>query len=343
MTGTGPAIEARGICKSFGTTKALVDVDLVADTGRVFALLGPNGAGKTTLVRILTTLLRPDAGTARVAGFDVVRNAAELRHVIGLTGQFAAIDKLLTGRENLEMVGELFQMTRANASRRADELLETLSLAEAADRLARTYSGGMTRRLDLAASLMAKPPLLFLDEPTTGLDPRTRADVWSTIDDLVASGTTLLLTTQYLEEADRLAHRIAVMDRGRVVAEGTSDELKSTLGGNVVEMVVPEATMDLALHALGHIPDGGRVDRERQRITLPAPDGMESLQAALDRLRAAGVVLDDIGLRRPSLDDVFLALTGYEAGEEEAPGPEQSGHTHRGRVEPLGRAGAAGP
>ena len=316
------AIEARGICKSFGTTRALADVDLVAAAGRVFALLGPNGAGKTTLVRILATLLRADAGTARVAGFDVVNDAAAVRRVIGLTGQFAAIDTLLTGRENLEMVGQLCQLPRRDASRRAAGLLERFGLAEAADRLARTYSGGMARRLDLAASLMAKPPVLILDEPTTGLDPRTRADVWSTVDDLVASGTTVLLTTQYLEEADRLAHHIAVMDRGRVVAEGTSDELKSRLGGDVVEMIVPEAKIDVALQALGPMPDGGRVDRERQRITLPAPEGMASLRAALDRLDGAGVSVDDIGLRRPSLDDVFLALTGHGASDGEAPGPD---------------------
>lgn len=332
MNGVGPAIEARGISKSFGTTRALIDVDLVADAGRVFGLLGPNGAGKTTLVRILTTLLRPDTGTASVAGFDVVEDANQVRGVIGLTGQFAAVDDLLTGRENLEMVGELCQLSRRDASRRAVELLERLDLSQAADRLARTYSGGMRRRLDLAASLVAEPPVLILDEPTTGLDPRTRADVWTTIDDLVASGTTLLLTTQYLEEADRLAHQIAVMDRGRVVAEGTSDELKSRLGGEVVEMVVPEAKIDQALQALGPIPDGGRVDRERQRITLPAPGGMDSLQASLDRLRGGGVLVDDIGLRRPSLDDVFLALTGHGAGEEEAPVPDRPGRAHGRRV-----------
>jgi ABC-2 type transport system ATP-binding protein len=332
MNGAGAVIEASGICKSFGTTRALDGVDLVAEAGRVFALLGPNGAGKTTLVRILATLLRPDAGTARVAGFDVVADAAGLRRVIGLTGQFAAVDDLLTGRENLEMAGELCQLPRREAGRRAVELLDRFDLAEAAERLARTCSGGMKRRLDLAASLMTRPPVLFLDEPTTGLDPRTRADVWSAVDDLVAEGTTVLLTTQYLEEADRLAHRIAVMDRGRVVAEGTADELKSRLGGDVVEMIVPEAKIDQALRALGPMPDGGHVDRERQRITLPAPQGTASLRAALDRLGDVGVSVDNIGLRQPSLDDVFLSLTGHGAGDDEASRPERTGRRHRRSV-----------
>jgi ABC-2 type transport system ATP-binding protein len=332
MNGAGAVIEASGICKSFGTTRALDGVDLVAEAGRVFALLGPNGAGKTTLVRILATLLRPDAGTARVAGFDVVADAAGLRRVIGLTGQFAAVDDLLTGRENLEMAGELCQLPRREAGRRAVELLDRFDLAEAAERLARTCSGGMKRRLDLAASLMTRPPVLFLDEPTTGLDPRTRADVWSAVDDLVAEGTTVLLTTQYLEEADRLAHRIAVMDRGRVVAEGTADELKSRLGGDVVEMIVPEAKIDQALRALGPTPDGGHVDRERQRITLPAPQGTASLRAALDRLGDVGVSVDNIGLRQPSLDDVFLSLTGHGAGDDEASRPERTGRRHRRSV-----------
>jgi ABC-2 type transport system ATP-binding protein len=333
VNGAAPAIKAERICKSFGETRALIDVDLVADAGRVLALLGPNGAGKTTLVRILTTLLRADAGTATVAGLDVVRDAAQLRRVIGLTGQFAAVDPLLTGRENLEMVGQLCQLSRGEAARRARELLDRFGLAGAGDRLARTYSGGMTRRLDLAASLIAEPPVLVLDEPTTGLDPRTRADVWQTVEGLVASGTTVLLTTQYLEEADRLAHRVAVMDRGRVVAEGTSGELKARLGGDVVEMLVPEGGIDRALGSLAALRDGGRVDRERQRITLPAPDGMITLRAALDRLDSAGIAIEDIGLRRPSLDDVFLALTGHGATEngERAGGRRAQGRRRRGQ------------
>jgi len=311
-TTTTWAIEAHGVRKAFGDTQALDGVDLRAETGKVLALLGPNGAGKTTLVRILTTLLAADAGSARVAGFDVTRDAGAVRSMIGLSGQFAAIDDLLTGRENLEMVGELYRLGRREARRRAAEALEQFGLADAGDRLAKTYSGGMRRRLDLAAGLIARPPILILDEPTTGLDPRTRIEMWELIEWLVADGTTVLLTTQYLEEADRLAHRIVVIDRGRVVAEGTANQLKSNLGGDVVEMHVARAQdFDGAVSVVSSLADGAVVvDRDRQRLTLPAPEGPETLRAALDRLGDAGVALEDIGIRRPSLDDVFLSLTG---------------------------------
>jgi len=318
MTNTAAwAIEAKGVRKAFGDTHALDGVDLRAETGKVLALLGPNGAGKTTLVRILTTLLAADAGDARVAGFDVVHDAAAVRSMIGLSGQFAAIDNLLTGRENLEMVGELYRLGRREARRRAAEALDQFGLAEAGDRLAKTYSGGMRRRLDLAAGLIARPPILILDEPTTGLDPRTRLEMWELIERLVADGTTVLLTTQYLEEADRLAHRIVVIDRGRVVAEGTANDLKAALGGDVVEMHVARAQdFDRAAVAVATLGDGAAIlDRDRQRLTLPAQEGPATLRAALDRLGDAGVPLEDIGIRRPSLDEVFLSITGGAASE----------------------------
>jgi len=301
--------------KAFGDTQALDGVDLRAETGKVLALLGPNGAGKTTLVRILATLLAADAGSARIAGFDIADDPGGVRSMIGLSGQFAAIDDLLTGRENLEMVGELYRLGRREARRRASEALDQFGLAEAGDRLAKTYSGGMRRRLDLAAGLIARPPILILDEPTTGLDPRTRLEMWELIERLVADGTTVLLTTQYLEEADRLAHRIVVIDRGRVVAEGTANSLKSALGGDVVELHVARAQdFDRAAVAVAALGDGATVlDRERQRLTLPAQQGPATLRAVLDRLGDAGVTLEDIGIRRPSLDDVFLSLTGDAA------------------------------
>jgi ABC-2 type transport system ATP-binding protein len=329
-----PAIEAHGVTKSFGTTKALDGVDLVADAGRVLALLGPNGAGKTTLVRILTTLLAADSGWAKVAGLDVVKDAVELRRLIGVTGQFAAIDLLLTGRENLEMVGELSQISHPEARRRADELLEQFDLVDAADRQAKTYSGGMRRRLDLAASLIANPPVLVLDEPTTGLDPRTRTDVWAAVDRLVEGGTTVLLTTQYLEEADRLAHHIVVIDQGHVVAEGTADELKDRLGGDVVDVQLSRPDeIDTAFAAL-ELRDAGAIDRERQRLTLPAPDGVATLRVALDRLDGVGVGVDDIGLRRPSLDDVFLALTGHGVSSDDSGSPDSTRAGKRQRRRP---------
>jgi len=329
-------IEARGIEKSFGTTRALDGVEFAAEAGRVLALLGPNGAGKTTLVRILTTLLQPDSGSACVAGLDVVRDAVAVRSIIGLSGQFAAIDDLLTGRENLQMVGELYHLTRRDANNRAKGLLEQFGLGDAADRLAKTYSGGMRRRLDLAASLIARPPVLVLDEPTTGLDPRTRIDMWNAIDDLAVEGSTVLLTTQYLEDAERLAHHLVVIDHGRVIAEGTTDQLKDMLGGDVIELRVPEGTLfDDVVRAVESTGDGAMVlDRERKRITLPATEGSFTLRAVLQCLDDAGLEVHDIGIRRPSLDDVFLSLTGHGAEDVEpdsGPSTDKSDRSRRSR------------
>jgi ABC-2 type transport system ATP-binding protein len=308
-------IEAEAISKRFGPTQALADVDLEVEQGTVAALLGPNGAGKTTLVRILTTLLEPDRGRARVAGFDVVAEAAPLRSSIGLAGQFAAVDELLTGRENLELVGLWYHLDKREYRRRAQEVLERFSLTEAGDRLVKTYSGGMRRRLDIGASLIARPPVLFLDEPTTGLDPRTRNDLWEFIEELVAAGTTVLLTTQYMEEADRLAHRIVVLDVGRVIAEGTAAQLKARLGGDTLEArVAQRADLERAaalLAALAGAP--ARVDADQQRVSIPTHGGTALLIAAGRRFEEARIPLDDLGIRRPSLDDVFLALTGARA------------------------------
>lgn len=326
-------IEVRGIEKSFGTTRALDGVDFAAEMGRVLALLGPNGAGKTTSVRILTTLLQPDAGWAHVAGFDTVRDAAAVRSVIGLSGQFAAIDDLLTGRENLQMVGELYHLTRRDAQNRAKGLLERFGLGEAANRLAKTYSGGMRRRLDLAASLIARPPVLILDEPTTGLDPRTRIDMWTAIDELVAEGATVLLTTQYLEDAERLAHYLVVIDRGRVIAEGTTDQLKDMLGGDVIELRVPEGTLiDDVVRVVESSADGLVLDRDRRRITLPATLGSSTLGSVLQSLDVASLVIHDIGIRRPSLDDVFLSLTGHGAEDVEQGSGSSTGGSLRSRT-----------
>jgi ABC-2 type transport system ATP-binding protein len=323
----GASIDVEGVRKTFGTTVALAGVDLHADAARILALLGPNGAGKTTLVRILTTLLKPDAGHARVAGFDVVRDAASLRSVIGLAGQSAAVDGLLTGRENLELVGRLYHLPKAERAARAGEVLERLGLSGAADRVVKGYSGGMRRRLDLGASLVGRPEVLILDEPTTGLDPRTRNDVWRHIEDLVTEGTTVLLTTQYLEEADYLAHRIVVVDEGRVIAEGTSDELKDQMGGNVLEVRVAQAE-DLGragdvIARFGH----GRpqFDEDLKRVSIPARDGPSGLIAAGRMLEEQGIGLADLGIRRPSLDDVFLTLTGHGAGTPAGPQADGQG------------------
>ena len=305
---------AEGLEKSYGKTHALRGLDLEAEEGTILGLLGPNGAGKTTVVRILTTLLKPDAGRAEVAGLDVVKQAELLRSRIGLTGQYAAVDGNLTGRENLEMFGRLYRMPKKQARSRADELLERFDLVDSASRLVKTYSGGMRRRLDLAASLIVSPPVLFLDEPTTGLDPRSRLAVWDLIGELVAGGTTLLLTTQYLEEADRLANRIAVVDSGKVIAEGTSEELKARVGGERLEITVArEGELKAAAQVLKPYAYGeGDVlsDAGRRQTSVTVGSGRKPLAAVVRDLDAAGVEIEDLGLRRPTLDDVFLALTG---------------------------------
>jgi ABC-2 type transport system ATP-binding protein len=309
-------IEVEGLAKRFGSTQALAGVDLFAPEGKVLALLGPNGAGKTTLVRILATLLTPDRGRAVVAGCDVVDDAARLRPLIGLTGQFAAVDELLTGRENLELVGLLYHLGRSERRRRAQDVLERFSLTDAADHLVRTYSGGMRRRLDVGASLVGRPRVLFLDEPTTGLDPRTRNDVWHFVEDLVAGGTTVLLTTQYMEEAEHLAHRIVVIDAGTVVAEGTASQLKDRLGGDVLEARVRSASdLDQAASLIAALAHGApRVDHDERTVSIPTKGGPGVLIAAGQGLQAQGIALDDLGIRHPSLDDVFLSMTGH-AGE----------------------------
>ena len=315
------AIEAEGLHKAYGDTQALKGVDLEVRAGTILGLLGPNGAGKTTVVRILTTLLTPDAGRASVAGLDVVRDAALLRGMIGLTGQYAALDDNLTGRENLVLVGRLHHMTRVAASQRAAELLSRFELTDAADRPVRTYSGGMRRRLDLGASLVNEPHILFLDEPTTGLDPRSRNMLWQTIRELVSDGTTVLLTTQYLEEADVLADRIAVIDLGQVIAEGTSDELKRRVGGDRIELhVADRGQLQLAASTVGDLgADAPVVDEPEGRISLPVSSGSSVLAAVVRRLDDASIPISDLALRRPTLDDVFLTLTGSAATETEEP------------------------
>jgi ABC-2 type transport system ATP-binding protein len=326
---SGPAILAEGLEKSYGKTRALCGLDLAVEEGTVLGVLGPNGAGKTTAVRILATLLQPDAGRAEVVGLDVQRQADELRARIGLAGQYAAVDEYLTGRENLEMFGRLYHLPARIARRRADELLERFDLADAAGRIAKTYSGGMRRRLDLAASLVIAPPVLFLDEPTTGLDPRSRLGMWNLLEELVAGGTTVLLTTQYLDEADVLADRIAVVDHGRVIAEGTSEELKDQVGGERLEVsVARDSALDDAVEALKpHAGGEVHVDADRRRVIVPMVDGGARLAGVVRDLDAKGVAVDDLELRRPTLDDVFLALTGHAAeervnGAEPAPKPE---------------------
>jgi ABC-2 type transport system ATP-binding protein len=314
--GDAVAVSVHGLVKSYGPVRALAGVDLEVPTGTVLGLLGPNGAGKTTIIRILTTLLKPDAGSAQVDGLDVIADAAKLRERIGLAGQYAAVDENLTGLENLTMVGRLYGASRRAAKARGVELLERFDLVEAADRPTKTYSGGMRRRLDLAAALVARPPVLFLDEPTTGLDPRSRLSLWAVIEGLVAEGTTVLLTTQYLDEADRLADTIAVIDRGRLIAEGTSDELKDRLGGERLEIRLDDAAdPEVAVRALAAMSDEPPA-REDGVVKVSVRERTGAIVQAVRRLSEAGVGVDDLALRRPTLDEVFLALTGHGAEQD---------------------------
>ena len=322
------AIEAEGLVKHYGETVALDGVDLTVPVGTVLGVLGPNGAGKTTAVRILTTLLRPDAGRATVAGLDITRDATALRRVIGLTGQYAAVDENLTGRENLKMMGRLHHLSHREAATRAAQMLDRFELSGAADRTVKTYSGGMRRRLDLGASLINRPAVLFLDEPTTGLDPRSRKLLWATIRELVSDGTSLLLTTQYLEEADVLADRITVIDEGRVIAEGTSDDLKERVGGDRIDIHVTNAAdVQRAAAALASLGES-HLDEDEGRLSLPVTTGSNALTAVVRLLDDADIEITDLALRRPTLDDVFLALTGTTTEETPAEAPGRRGRRH---------------
>ena len=307
-----PIIEARGLTKAFGDTQALAGLDLVAESGHVTALLGPNGAGKTTFISAVATLLKPDAGELRVAGIDVLANPKLVRQVIGLAGQYASVEPAMTGLENLQMVARLFGLSKEEATTASVDVLGRLGLSDAGDKLVRDYSGGMRRRLDLGASLVGSPRLLLLDEPTTGLDPRSRIDLWEGIRGLVADGTDVLLTTQYLEEADQLARDVVIIDHGRVIASGTPDELKNMAGNDVIE-VRPrsaahlEAVRDVLANVAAEAP---RIDRDTQRVSAPVEDGANKLSTVVRLLDEGGITSDDIGLRRPTLDEVFLGLTG---------------------------------
>ena len=326
------AVIVDSLVKTFGVTKALDNLSLRVPEGTVLGLLGPNGAGKTTAVRVLSTLLRADSGHAEVGGVDVMRHPGRVRKLIGLTGQFTAVDDYLTGRENLVMFGRLYHMGRRASRQRADELLERFDLTDAASRIAKTYSGGMRRRLDIAASLVARPQVLFLDEPTTGLDPRSRLGMWSVIEDLVREGTTMLLTTQYLEEADLLASSIAVIDSGKVIAQGTSDELKAQVGGARIELVVrSEAELATAAAVLARLGDGAAptTDPGALRVSVPVAAAAGVLADAVRQLGSAGVEIVDLAVRRPTLDDVFLKLTGHVA-EDKPDAVEEPALTGRG-------------
>jgi len=323
-----PAIVVRGLTKSYGDTIALRGIDLEVPPGTVYGLLGPNGAGKTTAVRILATLLKPDEGSAHIHGIDVLAKPDMVRQIIGLAGQFAAVDELLTGRENLELVGRLYHLGGNEPRRRAQDLLERFELAEAADRTVRTYSGGMRRRLDLAASLVNRPAVLFLDEPTTGLDPRSRLGLWDIINDLVREGATLLLTTQYLEEADRLCQRVAVIDEGSVIAEGTTDELKDRMGGSVLELRVADSSrVRRAAQLLEPLSDAApQVTEDLGLITLPAEENAMGLLAEVARrLDDQGIEVVDLAIRRPTLDDVFLSMTGRGISPDAKQTPSPNG------------------
>jgi daunorubicin resistance ABC transporter ATP-binding subunit len=308
-------ITTEGLLKSYGQVRALDGIRLTVEQGTIYGLLGPNGAGKTTLIRVLATLLRPDFGNAWVAGFDVARDPGAVRKCIGLAGQYSAVDDYLTGRENIEMTGRLYGLSRRDARIRAAEVLERIHLTDAADRQVKTYSGGMRRRIDLAASLVGRPQVLFLDEPTTGVDPASRHDLWELIKDLVGTGTTVLLTTQYLEEADHLADRIAVINHGRLVSEGTPDQLKQRTGGSMLELSIDDVQREAALKALFDVHGShATFDHRRGKVVVPASRGVDTLREALQRLDAAGIRPDDIGLHKPTLEDVFLHLTRETSG-----------------------------
>lgn len=317
----GDPVVIKGLTKSFKNLKVLEGIDLSVKRGTMLALLGPNGAGKTTIVRILSTLIKPDSGEVRVGGYDVVKEAKKVRGVIGLTGQYAAIDELLTGTKNLKMMGRLYHLSKEDSKRRAEELLTQFDLTEAADRPVKTYSGGMRRRLDLAASLVAVPPIVFLDEPTTGLDPRSRLAMWDIIQQLMADGVTILLTTQYLEEADKLADRIAVLDQGMIIAEGTGEELKAKVGTERIELVVDaNCNFERAIELLNRVGQGVTYSGAERRITITTDGGVFAVKKVLDPLYAEGIELDHLSVHKPTLDDVFLHLTGRGAGEGRSEG-----------------------